>query len=348
MKFSKNHKISLDKFINLSLYNKQFGYYMKKNPFGKKGDFITAPNISRLFSEMVAIWTICFWQSLGSPKKFNLIELGAGNGEMMKILIDSFKRFPIFFNSCNIVIHEKSQNLIKVQKSKILEKNVNWLSDLKNLENIPSIFIANEFFDSIPIKQFFKKKNLWFERFVDLSNTKKNYFFDKKTDIKKIEKKINIKISNKQEIIEYSPTGIKYLSNIAKIIKKNNGGMLIIDYGYNEVKMQDTLQAIYKHEYSNVLENIGKSDITHNINFHLFKKIIKKNEKLSIKFTSQKNFLVNLGIKQRAEIISRNKKFTEKTDIYYRLKRLIDEKEMGDLFKVMLIKKSSNSFKVGF
>ena len=348
MKFSKNHKISLDKFINLSLYNKQFGYYMKKNPFGKKGDFITAPNISRLFSEMVAIWAICFWQSLGSPKKFNLIELGAGNGEMMKILIDSFKRFPIFFNSCNIVIHEKSQNLIKVQKSKILEKNVNWLSDLKNLENIPSIFIANEFFDSIPIKQFFKKKNLWFERFVDLTNTKKNYFFYKKTDIKKIEKKINIKISNKQQIIEYSPTGIKYLNNIAKIIKKNNGGMLIIDYGYNEVKMQDTLQAIYKHEYSNVLENIGKSDITHNINFHLFKKIIKKNEKLSIKFTSQKNFLINLGIKQRAEIISRNKKFTEKTDIYYRLKRLIDEKEMGDLFKVMLIKKSSNSFKVGF
>ena len=76
---------------------KKFGYYMKKNPFGKKGDFITAPNISRLFSEMIAIWIISFWQSLGSPKKFNLIELGAGNGEMMKIIIESFKNFPIFF-----------------------------------------------------------------------------------------------------------------------------------------------------------------------------------------------------------------------------------------------------------
>ena len=73
-------KLSLDKFINLSLYNKKFGYYMKKNPFGKKGDFITAPNISRLFSEMIAIWILSFWQSLGSPKKFNLVELGAGNG----------------------------------------------------------------------------------------------------------------------------------------------------------------------------------------------------------------------------------------------------------------------------
>ena len=96
MKLKKNYNLSLDKFINLSLYNKKFGYYMKKNPFGKEGDFITAPNISRLFSEMIAIWIISFWESLGAPKKFNLIELGAGNGEMMKILIESFQSFPVF------------------------------------------------------------------------------------------------------------------------------------------------------------------------------------------------------------------------------------------------------------
>ena len=89
---------------------------MKKNPFGKKGDFTTAPNISRLFSEMIAIWIISFWQNLGSPKNFNLIELGAGNGEMMKILIESFQNFPNFFKACNIFIHEKSSTLIKIQK----------------------------------------------------------------------------------------------------------------------------------------------------------------------------------------------------------------------------------------
>ena len=88
MKISRPNNLSLDKFINLALYDKRTGYYMKKNPFGKKGDFITAPNISRLFSEMIAIWIISFWQSLGSPKKINIIELGAGNGEMMKILND--------------------------------------------------------------------------------------------------------------------------------------------------------------------------------------------------------------------------------------------------------------------
>ena len=91
MKLKKNLSLSLDQFINYSLYDKKSGYYMKKNPFGKKGDFITAPNISRLFSEMIAIWIVGFWKSLGSPKKFNLIELGGGNGEMMRIILESLQ-----------------------------------------------------------------------------------------------------------------------------------------------------------------------------------------------------------------------------------------------------------------
>ena len=110
MNLKKNFSIPLDKFIDLSLYDKKIGYYMKKNPFGSGGDFITAPNISRMFSEMVGIWIIGLWKNLGSPKKFNLVELGAGNGSMMKILIETFERFPNFFKTCNIIIHEKVIN----------------------------------------------------------------------------------------------------------------------------------------------------------------------------------------------------------------------------------------------
>ena len=113
MNLKRKSKIPLDEFINLSLYDKKNGYYMKQNPIGKKGDFTTAPNISRLFSEMIAVWIVSFWQNLGSPKNFNLIELGAGNGEMMKVLIESFKNFPDFTKSCKIFIHEKSSKLIK-------------------------------------------------------------------------------------------------------------------------------------------------------------------------------------------------------------------------------------------
>ena len=348
MIIKKNHKIPLDKFIDYCLYDKKKGYYMKNNPFGISGDFTTSPNISRLFSEMIAIWTISFWKSIGSPKKFNLIELGAGNGEMMKVMIESFKKFPSFENSCNIFIYEKSPKLIKEQKKKLKFKNIKWVINYKKLGSNPCIFIANEFFDAIPIKQFFKNKNNWFEKFVHLYNSKKAKFISKKINIKNLENKINFKISYRQNFIEYSPLGMKYLKDILTNIKINNGGLLIIDYGYFDNKMQDTLQAIYKNKYSKVLENIGNSDITYNINFNFLNKIAKNFNKLNTHFTTQKKFLTNLGIYQRAEIMSKNKTFYEKSDIFYRLKRLVDEREMGSLFKVMLIKNSSNNFKIGF
>ena len=88
---NKPNNLPLDQFINHALYDKENGYYMKKNPFGKEGDFITSPNITRLFSEIIAIWVITFWKSIGSPKKFNLIELGAGNGEMIKVVSETLK-----------------------------------------------------------------------------------------------------------------------------------------------------------------------------------------------------------------------------------------------------------------
>ncbi len=348
MEIKKNYNFSLDKFINLSLYNNKFGYYMKKNPFGKNGDFITAPNISRLFSEMIAIWIFSFWQSLGSPKKFNLIELGAGNGEMMKDLIETFQRFPVFFRSCNFIIHEKSPSLTKFQKKKLIKSKIKWISKINKINKTPCIFIANEFFDALAIKQFEKKKNSWFEKFVSFKNSNKAFFFEKKIDIKKVEKKINFKISHNQNFIEFPELGLNYLDNISQIIKKNKGGLLIIDYGYTEKKMKDTLQAISNHKFSNVLENIGDSDITHNISFNLFEKFIKHMRGLESFLTTQREFLIKMGIKQRAEIISKNKSFSKKADIFYRLNRLIDEKQMGHLFKVMFIKNKNNKFKLGF
>jgi len=343
-----NFEISLDKFINYALYNKTKGYYMQKNPFGRKGDFITSPNISRMFSEMIAIWILKFWENLENPKKINLVELGAGNGEMMKILLETFKKFPVFFDSCNILIHEKSLKLKKIQKAKLDNNKIIWITDLKEIKKFPTIFIANEFFDSMSIKQFTKKKDLWVERYVNLKNKKKAFFVEKSFNMKKFEKKIGYNISKNQKFIEYSLVGVSYLKKISDIIKKNSGGLLIIDYGYMEKKMKNTLKSISNHKHSNVLENIGKSDITHNINFYLFKKIIDQLGGLKDLITTQGSFLVKLGIKNRAEIISQNQSFSKKADIYYRLKRLIDEKEMGNLFKVMFIKKKNNKYKLGF
>ena len=213
---------------------------------------------------------------------------------------------------------------------------------------MPSIFLANEFFDAMAIKQFIKKKDLWFERFVKFENKKKAFFVEKKTNIIKLEKKINFKISKNQNFIEYSELGFNYLKEISKIIKKNTGGLLLIDYGYDAKKMRNTLKGVSKHKFANILENIGNTDITHNINFDLFKKFTKQMGNLENILTSQKKFLLRMGINERAEIISKNLSFSEKANIYHRLKRLIDDRQMGSLFKVMLIKNKKNKFNLGF
>jgi len=348
MKIARTNNLPLDQFINLALYDKNTGYYMKKNPFGEGGDFITAPNITRLFSEIIAVWTITFWKSIGSPKKFNLLELGAGNGEMMKVINETLMNFPKCYSACNFMIYEKSDFLIKEQKKNLNSKKFSWSSNLEKINTNPTIFLANEFFDAIPIKQYFKKKDGWVEKFVDLNDPKKAEFKEEKIDIEKIEKNLNFEISKNQNVIEYSPDTFKYLRIICDLIEKNDGGMLIIDYGYADSKMHETLQAINNHKYSNILENIGDSDITYNISFQLFEKFLSQFKAIDSIFTNQKKFLTNLGILQRAEIISKNIAFSKKADLFYRVRRLIDEKQMGELFKVMLIKKKDNNFKTGF
>tara|TARA_B100000795_G_scaffold64622_1_gene43730 strand:- start:659 stop:1708 length:1050 start_codon:yes stop_codon:yes gene_type:complete len=348
IKNKKNILITLDKFIEESLYNKKHGYYMKKNPFGKNGDFITAPNISILFSEMIAIWVISFWEKLDCPKQFNLIELGAGNGEMMKVLISTFNKFPKFKSSCKINILEKSKLLQQVQKTNIKGAKIRWLNNLNELNNLPCIFIANEFFDALPIKQFLKKEKKWYERHVKFTNHEQKEYLDVPFNMQKFEKKIKFKISYNQKFIEYSPLTTKYLKNIIKKIKLNNGGILIIDYAYLEKEMKNTLQAVSKHKYCDVLKRFRNSDITYNLSFNLINKIIKKLGSFSSLSTTQKNFLTKLGILNRAEILSKNMPFGKKADIYFRIKRLIDENQMGNHFKVMFITNLKNKFKLGF
>jgi len=197
MKIKKNTILTIDQYINEALYNNKFGYYMKNNPFGKNGDYITSPNISILFSEMIAIWIISFWENLKYPKKFNLIELGGGNGEMIKQILNTFENFPLFQNCCKIHILEKSTYLKNIQKQNLKNKNIKWLKNLNEISNRPNIFIANEFFDALPIKQFIKKEQKWYERNIKFSKINKPEFLNILTDIKKFEKIKNIFINYK-------------------------------------------------------------------------------------------------------------------------------------------------------
>ena len=139
-----------------------------------------------------------------------------------------------------------------------------------------------------------------------------------------------------------------FLKKLTNKIKINNGGILIIDYGYTNKESKNTLQAVYKHKYINVLDGFGQSDITYNLSFHLLNQVIKKFGLFYTLTTTQKEFLTKLGILQRAEILTKNMPFIKKADIYFRIKRLIDKDQMGDLFKVMFVTNKKNKFKLGF
>ena len=341
--------IPLDQFINISLYDKKFGYYMKKNPFGQEGDFITAPLISNLFGEMIAIWCVAFWEYIGKPKKILLVELGPGDGSLCNDLLRTFRQFKNFYNSLEINLLEISDKLKTIQKVKINNKKVKWIKKIKEINCGPVIFLGNEFFDALPIKQIYKKKKLFFEKYVALSNdNKKIRFLHKKADNSLIKRIRDLSLISVGNTIEYPIVALKFLGVIAEKINKFDGGLLTLDYGNTTKKNQNTLQSIKKHRYTGIFVTPGHSDITSHINFKLFHKILKKNNLNVKKITTQNEFLKKIGILERANIISKKMTFKEKANMFYRLKRLLDYREMGILFKVLFAQKKGRKFSLGF
>ena len=347
--FFKNSKIlTVDKFFTNVLYDKKFGYYASRFPFGKKGDFITAPKISSLFSEMIAIWLLTCWETFGKPKNFNIVELGPGDGSLTNILLKSFKSFPEFNSIKKIFLFEKSDYLKKIQKKEILNKDVKWIENFDKIKNGPIVFFGNEFFDAIPIKQFKKINNYLFE---------KNYTIDSGFKIKETFKKASnynyniiksYKTLKNLKFIEFPKLGFYELKKISRKINSLGGCILLIDYGYLKPNNQNTLQSLIKHKKNKILENLGEADVTAHVNFTLLNEFFKKNGLKPKKIISQKKFLKNMGIIERAEILAKKMKFSEKSDLYSRVKRLLSPRHMGDLFKVILAYKFKNSRFVGF
>ena len=341
--------ITLDKFIDLALYDKKIGYYMNNNPFGKNGDFITAPLISNLFSEMLAIWCVSFWEKLGKPKKIILVELGPGDGTLCKDLLKTFIKFDKFYNSLEINLLEISKKLKGIQKLNVKSKKVKWINKINKINTGPIIFLANEFFDALPIKQIYKNKNIFLEKHISLREDKKKIkFLYKKANNRLIKSINNLNLISTNNTIEYPVTALKFLEIISKKINKFEGGLLTFDYGYTSKKNHYTLQSLKKHKYTEVLEFPGNADITSHINFNLFKKVLKKNDLNIQKITTQSKFLKKIGILERANILSQKMTFKEKANMFYRLKRLLNDKEMGDLFKVMFAQNKNCNFSLGF
>ena len=334
--FKKSKKLPIDKFFMNVLYDNKFGYYASKQPFGLKGDFTTAPKISILFSEIIAIWIISVWEKLDKPEKFNIIELGPGDGSLTKVLLRTFKKFPEFNSAKKIYLYEESSYLKKIQKKTIDSKDIRWIRSFDKIKDGPVIFFGNEFFDAIPIKQFKKIKNIIFEKNYRIDanyKIKETYEKASKKDVKTIESYNTFKNLN---FIEVPDLGLKELKKIVKKISNLQGCLLMIDYGYLKSQNKDTLQSVMKHKKNNLLENLGKADVTSHVNFELLTEFFFKNNIKVKKIITQKQFLEKMGILERAKIISKKMKFREQSDLYLRLKRLLSPGSMGSLFKVIL------------
>jgi len=340
--------IPMDKFIENALYDKNYGYYSKKITFGKNGDFVTAPEISFLFSEMLALWVVSFWEHLNKPKTFNIIELGPGSGQMNLTLIKVFKKFPKFFKSINIFLYEKSERLKKLQKKTLFGEKIKWIKNFNTIKSGPVIFLGNEFFDAIPIKQYKKVNNILYEKYVKLENNLKIKTFLKKTNLKTIKELKKFNLHQNQSFIEFPKQGFKELNLITNTIKKLSGGLLLVDYGFLKQENNDTLQSIKNHKKNMLFKNIGEADITSLVNFNLLKTYFKKKNLKTNNIVTQAYFLKKMGIINRAEILSKKMNFQQKSEIYYRLKRLLSSKQMGELFKVIFAFKLKNKFSVGF
>ena len=320
--------IYLDEFLKIAHQEENLGYYTTKNPIGKEGDFVTAPEVSQLYGEIIAL-TIINKINQSKIKNFELIELGPGRGTLMKDIIRVFKK------SLNKEI-DYSVNFVEINKQYKSKLTIDFPScklhpDLKNLKKNYSIIIANEFFDCLPMCQIKCIDGKLYETIIKIDD-ELNLVFSKSTARKSIVEKINHDLKE-NDFYEYSEQTDDIFKEIAKLIRDNGGFLLVADYGYIKPTNKSSLQSIKNNKFSEVLSNIGNQDITYHVNFNQLLLIAKKFSLKNINVSTQSNFLKMNGINIRAEqLMISNPKL--KNLIMDELSRLTDPDKMGNLFKI--------------
>lgn len=334
-------EMTVDEFMTLALNHPEHGYYSQKMPIGRKGDFITSPEISQLFGEVIAAWCIHVWIEMGRPEKFRLVELGPGKGTLMADILRASKIMPAFQDNVQIALVESNSSLKELQMLALRDyiTRTAWLTGVDALpEDLPFILIANEFLDAMPIKQFVLDNNVWKERVVvadksgELKFTKSDRVIDTAIPLP------TVTDLRKNAVYEFSPAIAAISETLAQKVKKCGGYALMIDYGYGceRPPCKDTLQSLYKHRPSSVLSHIGEQDITAHVDFNTVRAA---GAKIGCNMTSlctQTTVLIALGIEIRAAILSKNaSNDRQRLTIRAGLQRLIKDDQMGSLFKAM-------------
>ena len=343
-KIASEGPLSISKFMEICLWDSDEGYYSKKQIIGKKGDFITSPELSQTFGELIGAWSLSYHLNKFKDKKLTLLELGPGKGTLMSDALRAISKIKKSKIETEAYLLEKSSILKSIQQKKLLGFNVKWINDIKKMPAKPLIIIANEFFDALPINQYVKVESGWRERKIAIKNNKFYITLDKKIMRFKTNYFDNTPIEG---VIEYSFDSVKILSVICEHVKNFGSIALIIDYG-ETFGFGDTLQAVRSHTPESILDNPGESDLSSHVNFSILAKVALERGLFVSPIIEQFKFLKNLGIENRLErLIELNTEKKIESEING-IKKLIDPKSMGALFKVLAIFDSKVSNIEGF
>ena len=315
--------ISVAEYMEICLYHSEYGYYRTKDPIGTHGDFITAPEISQVFGELIGAWFTDLWLRINQPSRFNLIELGPGKGTLLQDLLrvapEQFKK------ALNLHLVEINQVLQKCQRQKLNNYQTNWHtsidSALMESNDGPIFVIANEFFDALPIHQFSDKG----EKVIVFDQQKKQLAFDF--------------IPSSQTSLEICPLAEEIMKKLTEGMCKLGGAALIIDYGYTSPSENHTLQSVKNHQYHDILSNPGEADLTAHVDFRQLIDTAFTAGGKTYGPTIQGDFLTELGIHTRAQQLK-----TQNQSIH----RLTSYKQMGTLFKVMAVTSPTFPHPCGF
>ncbi|KAB2085177.1 hypothetical protein ES319_A05G383500v1 [Gossypium barbadense] len=326
--------ISVAEYMEEVLTNPKAGFYINRDIFGAEGDFITSPEVSQMFGEMVGVWAMCLWEQMGQPKRVNLVELGPGRGTLMADLLRGASKFKNFTESLHIHMVECSPALQKLQHQSLKcmdEENtsegvdkrslstlagtpVSWHATLEQVPfGLPTIIIAHEFYDALPVHQFQRGSRGWCEKMIDVTEDSSFRFVLSPQPtpatlyLMKRCKWAVPKEVEKLNQIEVCPKAMDLTSTLAKRIGVDRGGALIIDYGLNGV-VSDSLQAIRKHKFVNILDNPGSADLSAYVDFASIKHSAEEaSDDVSVHGPiTQSQFLGSLGINFRVEALLQN------------------------------------------
>jgi NADH dehydrogenase [ubiquinone] 1 alpha subcomplex assembly factor 7 len=340
----------VSEYMALCLFDQEYGYYTTRDPIGARGDFITAPEVSQMFGELIGLWMSAVWKQMGAPENVRLIELGPGRGTMMKDALRALQIVPDFRKAIVVHLVEVSP-VLQRQQEKALEGAgvpVFWHSAFVDVPKGPAIVIANEFFDALPVSQAIKTDRGWHERRIEIDSSGQLAFTIAPEPIPFFQTLLppTLRAARAGAIFEWRSD--KEAMEVGRRVAIDRGAALVIDYGHTESGLGETFQAVGQHAYADPLSTPGDLDLTAHVDFQALARGVEAMGARGFGPIEQALFLRRLGIEQRAA--SLRAKAARAGDIDKALARLIGQNRaaMGELFKVAAFVHSSVGVPPGF